>query len=200
MSGVTVLTATLQSMTPYSQSRHITTLKAGKEGFKDFEERTWKERLHVDENGWVFIPPMAFKNCVTEASKYLGMKIPGKQNATFTKHFEAGFFVLDGLTLPLKPEDIKGEWLYVPSDGKRGGSKRVDKCFPVIHEWKGDVAFHILDETLLSSCKDDDGQTMTVFEHHLREAGKFIGIGRFRPRNNGYYGRFNVLKVRETAI
>ena len=22
--------------------------------------------------------------------------------------------------------------------------------------------------------------------------GQFIGMGRFRPRNNGYYGRFNV--------
>jgi hypothetical protein len=36
-----------------------------------------------------------------------------------------------------------------------------------------------------------------VFEHHLHEAGKFIGIGRFRPRNNGFYGRFDVLGVRE---
>ena len=30
-----------------------------------------------------------------------------------------------------------------------------------------------------------------VFEKHLKDAGRFIGLGRFRPRNNGTYGRFD---------
>jgi hypothetical protein len=29
----------------------------------------------------------------------------------------------------------------------------------------------------------------------LEEAGKFIGLGRFRPQNGGFYGRFAVAKV-----
>ncbi len=49
-------------------------------------------------------------------------------------------------------------------------------------EWKGEVTFHILDETV----------TEEVFKLHLEEGGKFIGIGRFRPQNNGFYGRFKV--------
>ena len=37
--------------------------------------------------------------------------------------------------------------------------------------------------------------TEDVFKQHLIEAGQFIGIGRWRPRNNGQYGRFIVEKV-----
>ena len=62
---------------------------------------------------------------------------------------------------------------------------RCQKCFPKITKWSGEITFYILDETI----------TQDVFEEHLAEAGNFIGIGRFRPRNNGYYGRFKVDKV-----
>jgi hypothetical protein len=95
--------------------------------------------------------------------------------------------VIDGLKLPVKKENVKALWLHVPADGKRGGSKRVMKCFPEIPEWGGDVTFYILDDTI----------TQDVFEQHLREAGKFIGVGSFRPRNNGFYGRFDVVKTKE---
>ena len=177
--------AYLKSAAPYSQSRYYDVPKLEKELPKDYEERTWMERLHSTKDGNVFIPPMAFKNCLAEAAKYISMKIPGKRNATYTKHFEAGVLVTDPLVLPNKKDETEGEWYFVPSDGKRGGGTRVSKCFPVIHEWEGEVNFFIFDETV----------TESVFKKHLEQAGMFIGIGRFRPRNNGYYGRFNVQKI-----
>lgn len=174
--------AKLKSASPYSQSKHYTTDKLEKEGAKDYESRTWRDRMHTDENGLVFIPPMSFKNCLSEAAKFLSVQIPGKGKSTYTKHFEAGVLVTDALKLGINASDVKGEWLFVPSDGVRGSGKRVDKCFPVIHEWSGDVTFYILDETI----------TKDVFHEVLKQAGAFIGIGRFRPRNNGFYGRFTV--------
>src|SRR5688572_16894749 len=166
----------LKSISPYSQSKHyvVDKINNGKESHKDYEARTWRERLHVNKDGNVFIPPMAFKNCISEVAKYIGEQIPGKGKSTYTKHFEAGVLVVDGPVLPLKEEDVQGQWLFVPSDGKRGGPKRVDKCFPVIPEWEVEVEFIILDEII----------TEDVFRKHLEEAGKFIGIGYFRPRNN----------------
>jgi hypothetical protein len=56
----------------------------------------------------------------------------------------------------------------------------VEKYFPVIQKWEGTAIFSILDETI----------TEDVFFTHLEQAGKFIGLGSFRPRNNGYFGRF----------
>ena len=175
-------TVTLESISPYSQSRHYQAEKLPKELAKDYEVRTWRERMHVTEAGDIFIPPMAFKNCLSEIAKYLGMQIPGKGKSTYTKHIEAGILVTDPLVLPLKKDDVKGEWLFVPADGRRGSGKRVEKCFPVVPRWTGQVVFHVMDETV----------TQEVFKHHLEQAGAFIGIGRFRPRNNGYYGRFRV--------
>lgn len=180
--------AELESISPYSQSKHHEVARLARqdgsitETADDHERRTWRERCHADQEGRVFIPPMAFKNCLAEIAKYLSVQIPGKGKSTYTKHFEAGIMVLDGLTLPVMKDRVPGEWYFVPADGRRGSGKRVSKCFPVIHHWSGPVTFHVLDDVI----------TPAIFEQHLRDAGNFIGIGRFRPRNNGYYGRFRV--------
>jgi len=176
------VTVTLESASPYSQGKHITAAKLDRELPKDYEARTWRERIHTNEEGKVIIPPMCFKNCLSEAAKFLGIQIPGKGKANYTKHFEAGVMVTDPMVLDIKAEDVPGEWLFVPSDGKRGGSTRVDRCFPKIEKWSGKVTFYILDEII----------TEDLFQKVLTEAGKFVGVGRFRPRNNGYYGRFKI--------
>jgi len=177
-----IITATLASSSPYSQGRFHNEPKLDKETSEAYEKRTWRKRLHTTEGGMVFIPPMAFKNCLSEAARYLSVQIPGKAKATYTKHFEAGVLVTEPLVLPIHADEVEGEWMHVPSDGRRGGTKRVLKCFPLIRKWSGDVTFYVFDDTV----------TMDVFRYHLEQAGKFIGIGRGRPRNNGYYGRFQV--------
>ena len=179
------ITVRLKSTTPYSQGKHYEVEKKTREQAGDYEERTWRERLHVDDKtDEVFIPAMAFKNCLAEAAKYMSIQIPGKGKATYTKHFEAGVLVIDKTFLGVKKKDVRGEWYFVPSNGQRGHGTRVKKCFPVIDSWEADVTFHILDEII----------TEEVFMQHLKAAGSFIGVGRFRPRNNGYYGRFVVVK------
>ncbi len=182
--------AHLRSISPYSQSRFHDTDKLPKEAADDYEARTWKGRLHVTDDGSVFIPPMSFKNCLSEAARFMSRQIPGKGKSTYTKHFEAGVLVMDPLVLDVKADDVPGEWLFVPADGVRGSGKRVKKCFPVIGDWHGSVTFHVLDDTI----------TRDVFLQHLEEAGSFIGIGRFRPRNNGFYGRFEVERLDWTEV
>jgi hypothetical protein len=179
-------TCHLVSKSPLSMGRFIDVPKLERESSADMEERTWRERIHANEKDVVFLPPMYFKNSLSEAAKYLGMQIPGKGKSNFTKHFEAGVMCVDPLVLGVKKKDVPGEWLFVPSDGKRGGTTRVKKCFPKIDSWEGDVVFYILDEII----------TKPVFEKHLAVCGNFIGLGRFRPRQNGYYGRFGVSSVK----
>lgn len=174
--------AHLQSVTPYSQSKPFGSAKSRDETHAQFEQRVWKERCHVNESSEIFIPPMAFKNCLDAAAKYKSIQIPGKGKATYTKHFESGVLCMDPLELGIHIDDVEGEWLFVPSDGKPGGGSRVWKHFPIIRNWSGTVIFYVFDETV-----DED-----TFQQHLVDAGQFIGIGRFRPRNRGYYGRFSV--------
>lgn len=175
--------AHLKSLSPYSQSRYHSTPKKDKESPADYEKRVWRQRMHTTDDGLVFIPPMAFKHCIAEVAKYLSEKIPGKNRQTYTKHFKAGVLVTEPLVLDIRAEDVQPNVLFVPSNGQAGSGSRVEKIFPMIPSWEGVVEFMILDETL----------TEDVFKRHLEQAGQFIGVGTFRPINNGYFGRFEVI-------
>jgi len=170
---------------PYSQSKYIEEPRSDKETAKDFEERTWRHRLHVGDNGEVFIQPQAFTNGLRDAAQRSGKQIPGKGKATYTKHFTSGVLVTEPVELGVKADAVDGEWLFVPSDGKRGGGKRVMKCFPKITSWNGEVKFIIMDDMIT---KDVFAEMMNIF-------GTYVGIGRFRPQNGGYYGRFIVESI-----
>jgi hypothetical protein len=178
------VTATLESLSPYGQSKYIEEPRRDKETANDHEKRIWRDRCHYDDDGHVFIPPISLKNCLQEAAKFLGEQIPGRGKERYTKHFEAGVMVLDGLTLPETRDTVEGLWLMLPSDGRVGGTSRVPKCMPRIPKWKGNVTFWILDDTI----------TPSVFERTLREAGQFIGLGYWRPIKRGMWGRFRVVQ------
>lgn len=177
-----IVIAELESITPYSQSRHHTEPRLDKEGNDDYARRTWRNHLHTTPKGDVFIPPTAFKNCLSECAKFLSVQIKGKGKSTYTKHFEAGVMVSEPVMLGITADQVACEELFLPVSGVRGDGKRVMKYYPTIPEWKATVRFEILDDTI----------TEDVFKFHLEQAGKYIGVGRFRPRNNGYYGRFKI--------
>jgi hypothetical protein len=179
--------AKFKSTSPISFSRYHGTPKQNGESDADYEERTWRERLHSNAKGNVIIPLFAFKNALDAAAKYNSKKIPGKRNATYTKHVESGVMVENAIVLPIRKDDVRGEWRFVPADGMPGGAKRVMKCFPVIDEWDGEVCFAVVDETV----------TKDILEEFLEVAGNFIGIGSFRPENRGIWGRFKLVSLSE---
>lgn len=180
-----IATVKIEGVSPYSQSRHHNTPAQEKEGKDAYARRTWREFCHYDRQGRVVIPPMAMKNALAESAKFLSVQIPGKGKSTYTKHFEAGVLVTDPAPIGITKDEITDrnmESLFLPADGKRGSGSRVMKYFPVFPEWSATVQFHVFDEVI----------TEDVFRYVLEQAGQFIGLGRFRPRNNGYYGRFIV--------
>lgn len=177
----------LESASCYSQSKYYEDKKIGRETSEEYEKRTWRSRCHVnEETGNIFIPSTAFKNALSEAVKFTPRKGPSGGKSTWTKNFEAGVLVVDPLEIDLKIDDVKYEKLFVPSDGKRGGGKRVWKYFPKIEKWSGVVKYYVIDNSI----------TKEIFETYVAECGQFIGIGRFRPRNNGFYGRFKVAGIK----
>jgi len=150
------------------------------------EKRTWRERGHYDENDMAFIPSIMFKKAIETGAKFLNMKIPGEGNATFTKNFKAGIFVESNIPLEVSKEEIKGDWQFVPSDGKPNTSgPRVHKCFPQVDSWEGTLVVNILDDKI----------TEDVFIKVLKAAGTFVGVGRFRPINAGDKGRFSLVDI-----
>ena len=182
---IKVATCKLESVSAYSQSRYHDTPRKEQESHEQYRDRTWKEHSHFDERGQIYIPPMALKNALSLAAKRLGMKVPGRGAKTYSTFFTSGILCMEPIPLGIKKDDVEGEKLFLPADGKAGSGSRVVKIYPLIKQWAGTAVVHILDGTI----------TEKVFEKHLDETGKYIGLGRFRPERNGYYGRFKVVSV-----
>lgn len=177
---------TLRSVTPLTLGKFHQTPKLNKELPGDYETRTWKERAHYTDDEFVKIPGAMFANCIRESARFLSIQIPNKGKSTFTKHFDAGIIVYGDIVTKIKKEDLQGTAVNVPSDGKMGGTKRVVKIFPIVHDWEGELTVYIGDDII----------TEDVFEQVLRNAGNLIGIGTWRPRNRGMNGRFEVVDLK----
>ena len=116
--------AHLESSTPYSQSKNIDITehpKKPKENANDYEERTWRARMHVNRDGFLEIPSTAFANAIKGAARRLQIQVPGKGKTLYTKYFEAGVHVAENLVTATKATDVAKDRLFVPSDGKPGG-------------------------------------------------------------------------------
>lgn len=183
---IRVATVDIQGISPYSPSKYYNVEKIGRETHGDYEKRTWRERMHYDDNNLVFIPAMALKNSIQSAAAFLGKKVPGRGQKTFAAFFKAAVLVMESLELGIDKDAVPGEDFFVPSDGKVGGGSRVMKTFARIDKWGGKIQFYVADETI----------TKEVFEEHIRTAGQFVGLGRFRPERGGFYGRFKVNSVK----
>ena len=183
-----IATVEIEGLSPYSPSQYVPDARKPNESYEEYEERIWKKRCHWDESGRLFIPPMAFKKSLSAAAAYDSIKRKGKGPATFTKHFESGVLVMTGPTLDVTEDTIEGEWLFLdgnPGKGKSGGGTRVPKKEPLVRNWKATVKFHVLDDIIPED----------VFATVVKRSGSFIGIGRFRPANGGFYGRFRVNSI-----
>jgi len=179
----------LKSLSPYSQSAPILDEKKKGETEDQRDERTWRLHAHLnpDDSGTLCIPATAFANCIKSAALKLGVKVKGKGSATYGKYFQGGVLVSDPLPLPkYRRETVPSEKLYLhgnPTKGEKGG--RVWRTYPKIDGWSGEVTFFILDPII----------TEDVFRETLIYAGQVVGIGRFRPENRGWYGRFAVERM-----
>lgn len=178
-------TVSLRGLSAYQAGNFFTSEKKPRETHDDFERRCWRERLHVYQ-GQAGIPPAAFQKAVIEAARMLKEPVPGRKGETYIKFFERGLLVLEPLLLGVAPEAVPGLPLRVPSDGRKGGGKRVLKFFPTIDQWGGNVQFHITHDLIAPD----------IFERHIREAGLFVGVGVYRPQSGGTNGRFAVEAVR----
>ena len=183
-----IATAVLVGISPMSQSRaHDEEKIDDKESPEAYDRRTWRSKAHFDPvTREVYIPPMALKLAIAEAARRLAIKIPGKRNATYSKNILSGVLVTSEIRLGIKVDDLQEEVVYANADGVRGSGKRVLRRFPMIPTgWQGTAEITVIDSEIPEE----------VVERCLVEAGNLIGLGRFRPQNGGFLGRFAVKSI-----
>lgn len=181
-----IIIATIQitGMTPLQQSREFlsTEPKQKSETHNDYEKRCWKLRAHVNDDGIVVHPGAAFKQAVVDAAKYLGSQIPGQGKKTYTQKFQSGLTISGDLVTGVHVDKVEQRGVFGSSSGKTGQGGRVWKYFPTITNWGGDLSVQIYDPII----------TKEILMEHFDAAGKFIGVGTWRPHNGGEHGRFSV--------
>lgn len=175
------VSVSLASQSPYSQSRMHLEPKLDKETAAAYERRVWREHCTTNNDNEICIPAMALKQCLDRVAVVLGMQIPGRGKNTYSKHFRAGCICTGDVPLGILKKDVESVTINANADGIRGSGKRVQRIYPLIKTWAATADFLIMDDTI----------TEDVFEHHLIQAGQFVGIGRFRPENGGVNGRFS---------
>lgn len=188
-----VCLATIQSATPYSQSKALDPdqfHRLEKEGPDSYDKRLWREKATFDADDNVCIPAMALKMSVDEAVKRLNIGITGRGKSTYTKFFVAGQICEADVPIGLHKDDLEYIDIWANADGVRGSGKRVRRRFPIIKEWSAVARFAILDPIIPED----------VFEKALTEAGRLVGIGRFRPEKGGFLGRFHVTDFKWSNI
>jgi len=180
----------LRGITPLQQCKEYAsyTPKKGSETPQAFEKRTWKERVHKDDDGNILLPHGAFKHAIVAGAKFSGKKVPGRGNTQYAKFFQSAVAVdvnepiLTGNTT----KDIVETAVFCTADGTRdGGSKgkkRVWKYFPTFMKWECEVTLLVMTEII----------TEEIFEETLIDTGRYIGVGTWRPENGGSNGRFVV--------
>lgn len=182
-----IATVRIKSLTPYSQSKALQSEKPKEESYDDFNKRIWPERMHVNDAGDVFIPAAGISQGLAAAASYLGKggNLKKKGNATWAQNFMCGLAIAAGPTIGLKVKEARAEPIYCHADGKRTPGPRVWRTYPVFDQWAATLEIHILDETIPEG----------IFSQVVEAFGLFIGIGRHRPQNGGYLGRFTVEKL-----
>lgn len=187
----------IESASPYSASRKHDAPKLTKEDSGDYDARTWREHCHVNERGDVCIPSMAFKFALMQAAAYNSDKIQGKGNSTYTKHITSGVQFAEVLIpighkfkdIPQHSSNGKANPFCIVINahpgGKRGDGKRVPRRYPIFDTWSCKFTVWVLDSALPNE----------VIERYLKDVGRFMGVGRFRPSVGGTNGRFNVVSI-----
>lgn len=170
----------LTSAAPLTQSRKHDAPKLEKELADAYEQRTWKNKAHVNDDGRVEIPAFAIKCAVVAAAKYAGDQIPGKGKATWTKKFQCGILIPENAVTDCTVDDITPVTINANPDGVRGSGKRVFRTFPQLRKWSATLTVLVLDEII----------TRGVLEKYFTAAGQFVGVGQYRPENGGTNGRF----------
>lgn len=150
-----------------------------KQASADWEKEAL-QKLYRTSEGEIYQPSEHILQAIIEAGKKIKMKGAGK--ATYSKIFGSMVFVEpDVLIHKIQKYEIYKKLVVIPST-----KGRIMRYRPMLKNWK--LCFKILAEEEIQG---------SVLKEALEIAGKYSGIGDWRPQKKGVFGKFQVTSFQE---
>jgi hypothetical protein len=169
---------TIQGITPILFNRFRDVVIGGKSKKRTgaIEESDIEDKLYKDEKGKVQLPAVYLKNAITESAKQF--KIVGKNKATYSK--------IVGSSVEIQPFYIDldaGKYeIFRISVRNPMTNGRMMRERPRFDKWL--ATFEII--------LNDNQIDVSVMNEILEHAGKYVGIGDWRPEKKGMFGKFMI--------
>jgi len=181
------LMAPVQTKRKKTEEDHVALARFGFITSGHWGTENLKDGIEVDSNGNVLfegfsdpmIPADMLKACIGESSKALQNRMGSAFSRGVQIHNDMPL-IYDG------PKDCNGMWdadLYRNDGGSRNGGSLVwitRVCIPKGWQLKFDLF-----------CESSQVE-VSVLEEMIIAAGKYIGMGSWRPANGGRFGRFTL--------
>lgn len=175
----------IRGVSPYLMNRFNEADIEGKtkkrSGTQNDDEEKYEKKFYRLPNGSIYVPSTQIVGALVNAGKQ--MQIKGKGKSTYSKLFGSTLDVDEEAIPMISDEPVAYKISAVnPATGKRMMVTR-----PRFENWS-------LKFTLV--CIDDQVSDVAI-QDGLETAGKYVGIGDWRPYKRGKFGKFVVASFKE---
>ena len=150
-----------------------------KKAGNDYEKEAF-QKLYIDMDGNLYQPATHIERALIEAGKKI--KVKGQGKATYSKLF-GSMVSIPTLEIPHQETDWEIFKALVVIPSTKG---RVMRYRPMFRNWKLRFDIEFEDEIPADAVKEG-----------LEIAGRYVGIGDWRPEKKGKFGRFQVTSFQE---
>lgn len=177
------ISVTIEGTTPilFNRFRDVAIEGKSKKRTGAMAEAEIEDKLYLDEKGKPQLPSVYIKNCIVEAAKQF--KIVGKGKSTYSK--------LVASTIDIEPFYIelnsgKYEVFRISAVNPMTKGRMITER-PRFAKWS--ASFEII--------LNDDAVPISVINEILEHAGKYVGVGDWRPEKKGMHGKFLISKFKK---
>jgi hypothetical protein len=182
---------TLQGLTPYMQHRmddqKLEDWEKNRKGIIERPDISQSDSLRAEfhcyrnSDGQCFIPAEHFRQSFINAGAFVKSKVGNARKSM--KNVVAAMFMVSPEEIILPNYDA----IDKRSGVNRNVKARIIVIRPKWNNWK--ITFTLL--------VDNDTITESTITEIINYSGSYVGIGSYRPTNNGYFGRFELTELKE---
>jgi hypothetical protein len=174
---------TIQGTTPllFNRFRDVQIEGKSKKRTGAMAESEIEDKLYQDEKGKTLLPSVYLKNCIVEASKQF--KIVGKGKSTYSKLVAS---TVDIAPFMIELDAGKYEVFRISAVNPMTRGRMMTER-PKYNKWEATFEIVLNDEQL----------DVSVINEILESAGKYVGIGDWRPQTKGMFGKFMITSFKK---